>query len=174
MASILGSLVLLAALVAPPALLPAAALQAVPSQQTPGQAGQSERVRSGVQHFERAFYELTPRKQDADAAREFDMAIADFEAEAAARPSSAIAHSYLGRIYNIRKDYKKAAAHYDRLSDIEPLNADACVLAALAFAEDGQIAEARARLEAAKLRTSDPSALARLAEYISKLNGVKR
>ena len=144
------------------------------SSQAPSQAPQSEHVRQGVRHFELAFYELTPKRRDADAAREFDLAKKAFEAEVEARPSSATAHSYLGRIYSLKKDYKKAAAHYDRLSDIEPLNADACVLAALAYAEDGQTAEARARLEAAKLRTSDPDALARIAEYRRKLDSAKR
>jgi tetratricopeptide (TPR) repeat protein len=167
MANILGSLVLLAVLVAPPVM------QAGPAQH-PGRAEQSEHVRSGVQHFERAFFDLTPKKQDAEAIREFDLAIAEFEAEAAARPTSSAAHSYLGRIYTIRKDYKKAAAHYDRLADIEPLNVDACVFAALAYAEDGQVADARSRLEQARRRTSDPKALALLAEYMSKLDAVKR
>jgi tetratricopeptide (TPR) repeat protein len=167
MVSILASLVLLGGLVAPPA-------PQTPPQQSPGRTDQSERVRNGVQHFEHAFYELTPKKQDAEAAREFDAAIAEFEAEVAVRPSSVTAHAYLGRIYNIRKDYKKAASHYDRLADLEPLNVDACVLAALAYVEDGQLAESRARLEAAKSRTSDPDTLARLAEYLSRLNAIKR
>jgi tetratricopeptide (TPR) repeat protein len=145
-----------------------------PSPQAQSQAQQSERVRKGVRHFERGFYELTPDRRDVEASREFDLAIEAFEAEAAAAPTSATAHSYLGRIYNLKRDYKKAAAHYDRLSDIEPLNADACVLAALAYAEDGQIAEARARLAAAKRRTSDADALARLAEFVRRLDNQKR
>jgi tetratricopeptide (TPR) repeat protein len=144
------------------------------SAQAQSQAQQSEHVRQGVRHFELAFYQLTPTKRHIEASREFDLAIAAFETEVAARPSSAAAHSYLGRIYSLKRDYKKAATHYDRLSDIEPLNADACVLAALAYAEDGQTAEARARLEAAKLRTSDPDALARIAEFMLKLDKATR
>jgi tetratricopeptide (TPR) repeat protein len=168
MATVLASLVLLLALAAPPPS------QTGPPPQSQGQAPQSEHVRNGVQHFDRAFYDLTPKKHDAEASREFDLAIAEFEAEVVAHPSSATAHSYLGRIYSLRKDYKKSAAHYDRLSEIQPQNVDACVLAALAYAEDGQIAESRARLEAAKLRTSDPYALGKIAEYMSKLDNVKR
>ncbi len=167
MATTLLSLVLLATLVAapPPAVSP--------PQSSPPQT-QSERIRNGVQHFERAFYGLTPKKHDAEAAREFDLAIAEFEAEAAAQPSSATAHAYLGRIYSIRKDHRKAAAHFDRLSEVQPSNTDAYVLAALAYAEDGQITEARARLEAARRSTSDPDVLARLAGYMSKLDNGKR
>ena len=145
-----------------------------PGVRAQSQPRQSEQVRQGVRHFERAFLELTPKKRDVEAAREFDLAIAAFEAEAAARPSSATAHSYLGRIYTLKKDYKRAAAHYDRLSAIEPLNVDACVLAAVAYAEEGRTAEARARLEAAKRRTSDPIALARLDEYVRRLDSASR
>jgi tetratricopeptide (TPR) repeat protein len=135
---------------------------------------QSERVRQGVSHFERAFYELTPQKRDREAAQEFDQAIAQFELELSRQPSSAAAHSYLGRIYSIRKDYRKSAQHYDRLSEIEPLNVDACVFAALAHGEAGDYVEARARLAEARLRTSDPVALARIAEYLEKVDKLIR
>ena len=116
--------------------------QAPPAQKSP--TAQSERVRQGVSHFERAFYELTPQKRDREAAQEFDQAIAQFELELKQQPSSAVAHQYLGPIYSLRKDYKKSAEHYDRLSEIEPLNVDACVLAALAYGEAGDFAEAKA------------------------------
>jgi tetratricopeptide (TPR) repeat protein len=146
--------------------------QAPLAQQSP--TAQSERVRQGVSHFERAFYELTPQKRDREAAAEFDQAIAQFESELKAQPSSAVAHNYLGRIYSLRKDYRKSAEHYDRLSEIEAQNVDACVLAALGYAELGDAAEARVRLSEAKQRTSDPVALARIAEYMAKLDKLDR
>jgi tetratricopeptide (TPR) repeat protein len=146
--------------------------QAPPAQQSP--TVQSERVRQGVSHFERAFYELTPQKRDREAAQEFDQAIAQFELELTRQPSSAVAHNYLGRIYSLRKDYLKSAAHYDRLSVIEAQNVDACVLAALAYGQAGEFAEARLRLTEARLRTSDPAALARIAEYMAKLDKLSR
>jgi len=146
--------------------------QAPPRRQSP--TAQSERVRQGVSHFERAFYELTPQKRDREAAQEFDQAVALFELEVRSQPSSAVAHGYLGRIYSLRRDYRKSAEHYDRLSAIEPLNADACVLAALGYAEAGDAAEARLRLAEARRRTSDPAALARIAEYMAKLDKLDR
>ncbi len=118
--------------------------------------------------------DLTPRKRDVEAAKEYDQAIAQFELELKQRPSSAVAHQYLGRIYSLRKDYRKSAGHYDRLSEIEPLNVDACVLAALAYGEAGDFAEARARLTEAKQRTSDPAALARINEYLAKADKLSR
>jgi tetratricopeptide (TPR) repeat protein len=146
--------------------------QAPPAPQSP--TAQSERVQQGVSHFERAFYELTPHRRDREAALEFDQAIAQFELELTHQPSSSVAHSYLGRIYSIRKDFRKSAEHYDRLSEIEPLNVDACVLAALGYAELGELAEARARLVEARQRTSEPFALARIAEYMAKLDKLDR
>jgi lipopolysaccharide biosynthesis regulator YciM len=155
-------------------LVPAAARsgQAPPAQQRP--ADQSERIRQGVSHFERAFYELTPQKRDREAAQEFDQAVAQFELELTSQPSSPVAQAYLGRIHSIRKDFRKSATHYDRLSELEPLNVDACVLAALAYGELGEIADARSRLVSATQRTSDPGVLARLAEYTAKLDTLSR
>lgn len=155
-------------------LVPGAALSgpASPTEQSPTE--QSERVRQGVSHFERAFYELTPHKRDREADQEFEQAITQFELELTRQPSSSVAHAYLGRIYSIRKDYRKSAAHYDRLSQIEPLNIEACVLAALAYGEVAEFAEARARLVEARQRTTDPDVLARLAEYMSKLDRLNR
>ena len=135
---------------------------------------QSERVRQGVSHFERAFYDLTPHKRDREAAQEFDLAIAEFELELKQRPSSAVAHQYLGRIYSLRKEYKKSAGHYDRLSEIEPLNVDACVLAALGYGESGDYTQARVRLLEAKRRTSDPVALETIAGYLVKVDRLIR
>jgi tetratricopeptide (TPR) repeat protein len=155
-------LVLLTVLLVPASAEPG---QGPPAHQNP--TVQSERVRQGVSHFERAFYDLTPHKRDLEAAREFEL-------ELKQQPSSAVAHQYLGRIYSLRKDYKKSAEHYDRLSEIEPFNVDACVLAALAYGEAGDYAEARARLMEAKLRTSDPAALARIAEYLAKADKLIR
>jgi tetratricopeptide (TPR) repeat protein len=162
-------LILLTVLLAPASAEPG---QGPPAQQNP--TVQSERVRQGVSHFERAFYDLTPRKRDLEAAKEFDQAIAQFELELKQQPSSAVAHQYLGRIYSLRKDYKKSAEHYDRLSEIEPLNVDACVLAALAHGEAGDFVVARARLAEAKQRTSDPTALARISDYLAKVDKLIR
>ncbi len=134
----------------------------------------TERMKAAVAHFEKAFYDLTPKKRDAEARAEFDQAIAGFEAVLVEAPRSAEAHTYLARIHSARKEFKQAAAHYDQVAAIEPFNVDACVLAALAYVDDGDVGEARVRLSEAKLRTRDPGALARLDEYVAKLDALKR
>jgi len=150
----------------------AGAGQALPPQQGP--AAQSDQVRQGVSHFEQAFYKHLPHGRGPEANQEFDLAIAQFELELSRRPSSAAAHSYLGRIHALRKDWRKSGEHYDRLSEIVPENVDALVLAALAYGELGELAEARARLMTARERTTDPAALATLGGYLAKLDALER
>lgn len=135
---------------------------------------QSEHVRAGIAHYNKAFYELTPKLRGEEARAEFALAVAAFEREAAANPSSAEAHRYLGRIHALQGQAKKAGEHYDTLSLLEPLNVDACVLAALAYVDAKEYAEARLRLEEGKHRTSDPTAIARLDEYLARLDALKR
>jgi len=133
-----------------------------------------DKMKAGIAHFEKAFYDLTPHKRDVEAAAEFDQALASFEAALADTPRSVEAHTYLARIYTVKKDFKKAAEHYDQVAAIEPANVDACVLAALSFVDAGNVPEARLRLVEARARTSDPAALEKLDEYVAKLDALKR
>ena len=149
-------------------------LRGAPLQSGDSAPPQSERVRIGVSHFDRAFYDLTPHKRDAEAAREFDLAAAEFERELAANPASVVAHRYLARIQAARKNHLESARHYDRVSELLPLDLDACVFAAQAYVDAGRIEEARARLTAAQARTSDSVALARLAQYLDRLDAFPR
>ena len=132
--------------------------------------GRSERVKKGVGHFERAFYGLIPHKRDAEASREFDLAIAEFEAELRAKPTSLESHRYLARIFTARKQHREAARHYDDITNLDPADIDTLVLAASAWAEAGERDEARERLLLAKGRTSDPHALLLLDQYLAKLD----
>jgi Tfp pilus assembly protein PilF len=148
--------------------------QSSPPSRSPNQQPPPDRVKAGIAHFEKAFYELTPGKRDAEAAAEFDMALAAFEAVVADTPGSVQAHTYLARIHATRKNFKKAAFHYDQVVALEPFNVDVCVLAALAYLDANDVPEARLRLVEARLRTQDPTVLARLDEYFAKVDALKR
>jgi lipopolysaccharide biosynthesis regulator YciM len=147
---------------------PVAAQTSPPNQSPPDQ------LKIGIAHFERAFYELTPQKRHAEAAVEFDAAVAALERALADNPRSAQAHTCLARIHAARKNFKQAAAHWDQVAAIEPFNVDACVLASLALIDAGDVDEARLRLLEGRLRTRDPAVLARLDEYLAKLDALKR
>jgi tetratricopeptide (TPR) repeat protein len=151
---------------------------AASAQPSPPGAGRSQpptdKMQAGIAHFDKAFFELTPTKRDAEASAEFDLAIAAFEAALAETPASAEAHTYLARIHAARKNFRQAAAHYDQVAAIEPFNVDACVLAALAYIDANDVPEARRRLAEARLRTRDPDVLARLDTYVVKLDALKK
>lgn len=166
MVLMIAPLVLLACLGGPPAAPPGSGNPP----QDPAREAQSEHVKRGTAHFNRAFYQLTPRKRDLEASREFDLAVAAFEAGLQAGPS-AEAHRYLGRICALRGQFRDAARHYDTLSGLDPADVDACVLAAVAWADAGEFAAARERLLEAKGRTTERGALSRLDEYLAKLDG---
>ena len=134
----------------------------------------TDKMKAAVAHFEKAFYDLTPKKREAEASAEFDLAISAFEAVVAETPASAEAHTYLARIHAARKNFKQAAAHYDQVAAIEPFNVDACVLAALAYVDAHDVPEARARLAEARQRTRDADVLARLDGFVAKLDALKR
>lgn len=162
-----------------PALLFALALASLVSAQSssPGRSpGQPtpDKVKAGIAHFERALYDLTPNKRDAEASVEFDQAIASFEGALTDTPRSVEAHTYLARILTLRKEFKKAAGHYDDVAALQPANPDPCVFAAGAYADAGEFEEARARLKEARLRTDDPGALARIDGYLAKLDALKK
>jgi tetratricopeptide (TPR) repeat protein len=153
---------------------PAGAQPARPPDRLPNLQQESEHVRKGVSHFDRAFYELRPQKREREAAREFDLAIAEFEREITLRPSSVTPHRYLARIHAARNEFLEAAAHYDKVTELDPFDVDAFVLASLAYLEAGEVAEARRRLEAARTASADPDVLARLADYLARLDAMKR
>lgn len=165
-------LMLLAVLLA--SVSAAVAQDGSPSRPESQPPAQTERLRSGVAHFEKAFYVLTPQKRDAEAASELAKALTEFEAEAAASPASIEAHTYLARIHAFRKEFRKAGEQYDQIATLQPSNVDACVLAALAYIDAKDVAEARIRLVDAKMRTLDPDVLARLDEYIAKVDALRR
>ncbi len=150
-----------------------AAAQPSPPNRSPSQPP-PDNLAAAIAHFDKAFYEHTPKKQEAEAAAEFGLAVAAFERVLADTPRSVEAHTYLARIHTVRKNFKQAASHYDQVMAIEPFNVDACVLAALAYVDANDVPEARLRLLEAKQRTGDATVLARLDEYIAKIDALKR
>lgn len=169
MARCLMPLVLLAALLAPSPARPDQNPQTAPTRPEA-----SDHIREGLAHFERAFYGLVPQKRHKEADVEFDLAVAAFQRELAQRPASVAAHRHLARIHAVRGHHAEAAASYDEVARLDPLDLDACVLASLAYVELGRFDEARDRLLAAREHATQDSARARLDEYLTKLAGARR
>jgi tetratricopeptide (TPR) repeat protein len=149
--------------------LAAAAPQKDPSAPAKDRAAQASHRERGLASFEQGFYELLPKGRRADAEVAFDTAVRELTQAVSADPSDREAHRTLGRVYTLRQDHLRAAAHYRRMTEIDPYDVDAYALAASALAEAGSFGEARTELERAKGRTSDPRTTALLDGYLAKL-----
>lgn len=132
-------------------------------------AEESDHIRQGIAHYERAFYQLIPHKRQQEADAEFDLAAAAFQRELALRPSSVDAHRRLARLNSVRSRFALAASGYDEVTRLDPLDLDAYVLAALAYIELEQFDMARERLLDARSRALEPHAQQMLDVYLSRL-----
>lgn len=156
------------------ALALAAVPQKDPSAPAKGQTTQASHRERGLASFEEGFYELLPKGRRADADAAFAVAVRELTQAVADDPGDRDAHRALGRVFTLRNDHLRAAAHYRRLTEIDPYDVDAYALAASALAEAGSFGEARTELERAKGRTSDPRTTALLDGYLAKLAEAER
>ena len=148
-------LVFAVGMVLPPALS-AAAVQAA----SPGNGrAESDHLQRGLASFERGFFELLPANRKAEAEQAFGAATRELKLAEAEHPDSIEVHRALARVYAVRRNHPAAAAHYRRLTELDPLDIDAYILAAVSLAEMGRFAEARGELDRARGMTDDPDAM---------------
>ncbi len=127
----------------------------------------------GMEYFKKGFYEHAPRHQDAEAERNYGLAVTEFKAAIAENPASSDAHRNLARLYYVRKNFAGAAAEYKKVSELSPGDVDAYVNHALACIELSRLDEAVRSLEQAKDQTFDPKALEILDSYIAKVRDLQ-
>lgn len=149
--------------------LAASAPQKDPAGSAKDRAPQATHLQRGLASFDQGFYELLPKSRRAEADAAFAVAVRELGLALEAEPNNREAHRTLGRIYTLKQDHLRAAAHYRRLTEIDPYDIDSYALAALALAEAGRFGESRTELDRAKGRTADPQTLAILDGYLAKL-----
>ncbi|MEA5113855.1 MAG: tetratricopeptide repeat protein [Geobacteraceae bacterium] len=125
--------------------------------------------RQGMEYFKKGFYDHAPKKQAAEAERNYGLAIREFKAAISKDTAHTEAHRNLARVYYLQKNFEGAAEEYRRVTELAPNDLDAYVNLALALIEMKRTEEAIQTLENAKSRTSDPTALETLDSYISKV-----
>ncbi len=138
------------------------------------QAASNALVAKAIGHFEKGFYEDTPKGRAPEAAAEFAQAVSLFEQALASSPDDPAVHKHLARVYAVQAKHLQAARHYQRAGEIDPRDLDALVLAASEYAEARRFAEARTQLQIAERRTSDPHALELIHGYLQKLDEAGR
>ncbi len=151
-------------------LVPAVVLIAQDGRRTPV----NDIVAQAQAHFEKGFYEDTPKGRGPEAAAEFAQAARLFEQALTSNPDDAAVHRHLARVYAVQAKHLLAARHYERASEIDSLDIDSLVFAASEYADARHFAESRALLQTAQGRTTDPHALKLLRGYLQKLDDTER
>ncbi len=126
--------------------------------------------RQGMEYFKKGFYDHAPKKQAAEAERNYGLAIREFKAAISKDAAHTEAHRNLARVYYVQKNFEGAAEEYRRVAELDPHDLDAYVNQALALIELKKPVEAIRALENAKSHTCDPKALEALDSYISKVH----
>ena len=126
-------------------------------------------LQRGRASFEQAVYGHLPKNERAAAAAAFAAAARELDLAVQDDPNNGEAHRLLGRLHTLRGNHLEAAAHFRRLTEVDPFDLDSYALAASALAEAGRFGEARTELERAKGRAIDPRTVALLDGYLAKL-----
>lgn len=143
---------------------------AVPQASRNGSFGpNATHLQRGRASFEQAVYGHLPKNERAAAETALTAAIRELDLAVQDDPNDREAHRLLGRIQTLRGNHLEAAAHFRRLTEIDPFDLDSYALAASALAEAGRFGEARTELERAKGRATDPRTIALLDGYLAKL-----
>lgn len=127
----------------------------------------------GMDCFNRGFYDLLSKNRGEEAAQEFEQAVTAFKQAIVINKNNIQAHRNLARTYYAQKKYLMAAGQYRKVTDLNPSDIDAYVIAALAWTKMQQYAEAIEQLLLARTFTSDKAVIRKLDEYISKINQAK-
>jgi tetratricopeptide (TPR) repeat protein len=127
----------------------------------------------GMEYFEKGFCDHMPKKQVADAERNYGFAIREFRAAISRDTSFTDAHRNLARVYYVQKNFQGAAEEYRAVTELVPGDLDAYINRALALVELKRLGEAIQTLEDAKQRTPDPKARDTLDGYIAKAKALQ-
>jgi tetratricopeptide (TPR) repeat protein len=120
----------------------------------------------GLEYFNQAFYEHTPKLQVQESGQQYSAAEDEFKKAIAADPSFVDAHRNLARLRYVQKNFPGAAEEYKKVTELAPSDLDAYINLALAYIESGKYDAAIQALETARLHTADPKALDTLNRYI--------
>ncbi len=151
-------------------LIPLAVLASQDNKQNPA----NDLVAQAKAHFEKGFYEDTPKGRAPEAAAEFAHAARLFEQVLATNPDDAGVHRHLARVYAVQAKHLQAAKHYERAGEIDIADLDALVLAASEYADAKHFAESRTLLQTVMGRTTDPHAQKLLQGFLQKLDDAER
>jgi cytochrome c-type biogenesis protein CcmH/NrfG len=129
----------------------------------------SELNQAGLDHFNKAFYEATPRKEHAKAAEEYRLAEQSFQEAIRSKPDWVEPYLHLGRTYFVQQKYRQAAEAYQKALTIAPQRKEAYLRWASALEKAGDYQGAVRVLQTLRAQETDEHAIAKLDEFIKQL-----
>jgi cytochrome c-type biogenesis protein CcmH/NrfG len=125
--------------------------------------------RIGLEHFKKAFYEATPRREHEKAASEYRRAEQAFQEAIKLQPDWVEPYLHLGRTYFVQKKYAVAAEMYRKAQALAPQRKEISLQLASALEMGGDYRGAVQVLQELRTREDDPRALAMLDDLIQRL-----
>jgi cytochrome c-type biogenesis protein CcmH/NrfG len=128
-----------------------------------------ELERSGLDHFGKAFYEATPRKEPEKARAEYALAEAAFQEAIRSQPDWVEPYLHLGRTYFVQQKYRLAAEVYRKAVTIAPQRKEVYLQLASALEMGGDYQGAVGVLQDLRTQEKDERAIRVLDEFIGRL-----
>jgi cytochrome c-type biogenesis protein CcmH/NrfG len=129
----------------------------------------NEQNQAGLDHFKKAFYEATPRKERARAAEEYNLAEQSFQEAIRSNPDWVEPYLHLGRTYFVQQKYRQAAQVYQKALTIAPQRKEIYLRWGSALEKAGDYQGAIKVLQTLRTQETDEHALAKLDEFIKQL-----
>lgn len=123
----------------------------------------------GIDHFNKGFYEATPRGEHAVAAQEYSLAERSLLEAIHTNPNWVEPYLHLGRVYFTQQKYQEAAEVYQKALRIVPQNEKIHLQLASALEMAGDYHGAVQVLEDLRVHETDGRSIAKLDELIKRL-----
>ncbi|MFP3868719.1 MAG: tetratricopeptide repeat protein [Desulfobacteraceae bacterium] len=123
----------------------------------------------GLEHFGKAYYEHTPKREHGRAASEYRQAERAFQEAIRSQPDWVDPYLHLGRTYFVQKKYFLAAEVYQKALAMAPQRHEIYLQLASALEMAGDYRGAVAVLKELRTREVDPRTLRILDDFIQRL-----
>jgi cytochrome c-type biogenesis protein CcmH/NrfG len=129
----------------------------------------NELNQSGLDHFNKAFYEATPRKEHSKATAEYSLAEKAFREAIRSKPGWVEPYLHLGRTLFVQQEYRQAAEVYQKALTIAPQRKEVYLQWASALEMAGDYQDAIDVLQTLRAQETDERAIGILDGFIKRL-----
>jgi cytochrome c-type biogenesis protein CcmH/NrfG len=137
---------------------------------TPARAQTAQELdQAGLDHYNKGFYEATPRGENAKAVEEYRLAEQSFQEAIRSNPDWVEPYLHLGRIYFVQQQYTQAAKLYRKALMMAPQRQEIHLQLASALEKAGDYQGAAMVLQTLRARQTDQRSIDKLDGIIKRL-----